>query len=441
MPHLARYDHLSLHLTRASAVSMAVRVTGLVLAFLCHLVLSRALGANEYGQYMIAVGWAMVLVIPSRMGLDNSVLRFATIYREQGKAGDFRGLIRFSLGAISVAGAVIVAILLLAKADAVPPLVPISWGLIAGMALLVPSLAILGWMSALVRTANYIFASQFYEQVFRPLLLMAAVVVAILAGGGINSGQAMLLTGATVIFVTVGLGIHARRIFAGLPPGRPSFEHRSEWLTVSWPLFLMAIIQELLNQVDLILLGLLSNATQAAYFAASMRLASLVTFGLVAIGTVSAPLIASAYNRNDLGELARIATMSARFATMVAATVAAVLVIAGKPALGLFGPGFDNAYPALLVLLVGGVANSVTGTVGYLLTMTGRERAAPAILAGALSVNIASSLVLIPLFGAVGAACASTLGLVTWNVTMAIYMRRSLGVDATALGRARAGAG
>jgi O-antigen/teichoic acid export membrane protein len=261
---------------------------------------------------------------------------------------------------------------------------------------------------------------------------MFAVVAMVLAGRSVSSGQAMILTGLTVIIVTAGLALHARQIFAGLPQDRASFENRGDWLSVSWPLFLMAGVQELLNQIDLILLGLLSNATQAAHFAASMRLASLVTFGLMAIGTVSGPLIASAYNRNDLGELARIARMSARFSTMFAVIIAALLVILGRPALGLFGPGFEAANPVLLVLLVGGLVNSLTGSVGYLLTMTGRERPALAI--------IVANLILIPRHGAVGAAFASALGLACWNLAMAIHMRRTIGIDATALGRARAGA-
>lgn len=199
----------------------------------------------------------------------------------------------------------------------------------------------------------------------------------------------------------------------------------------------MAVVQELLNQVDLILLGLLSNATQAAYFAAAMRLASLVSFGLMAIGTVSGPLIASAYDRADMDGLARIAKLSARFSTLLAALIAALLVMLGKPALALFGPDFDAAYPVLLVLLVGGLANSFTGSVSYLLIMTGRERAAVGILAGALVLSVGLNLLLIPQMGSVGAAIASTLALVSWNIGMAVRMRRTLGIDATALGRAR----
>jgi O-antigen/teichoic acid export membrane protein len=439
-PQRLRRD-LFLHLTRASAVSMGVRVTGLVLVFLSHLLLSRALGASQYGQYMIGLGWAMVLVIPARMGLDNSVLRFATVYREEARAGDLRGLIAFSLCAIALVSASIVGAMTLAKAAAAEPLKSIGWLMISGIALMVPTLAILGWLSALVRTANRIFASQFYEQVMRPMLLIALVALAILSGRRMDAGAAMLLTSVAVLLSMGAITVHARRTFAGLPPERVRIDHRREWLSVSWPLFLMAVAQELLNQLDLIMLGLLSNASQAAHFAASSRLASLVVFGLMAIGTVSGPLIASAYNRRDMHELKRIAKLSARLSTMFAMIIAAFLVMFGKQALGLFGPGFVAGYPALLILLVGGLANSLTGAVGYLLIMTGSEKQAVRILAASLVISFLGNLILIPKMGAVGAAIASTLALTAWNIAMIIHVRRKLGIDATALGTIKAFAG
>ncbi|HXG80632.1 MAG TPA: oligosaccharide flippase family protein [Sphingomicrobium sp.] len=423
------------HLSAGSVISMSVRVTGLALAFLSHLVLSHMLGASQYGIYVIALGWAMVLVIPARLGLDNSVLRYATIYREQGRAADLRGLVVFSCSTIAGISLLIVATLLLVKALGIGPLRPISMTLLIGMAMVIPLLALLGWVSALVRTAHRIFASQFYEQVLRPALLIATLGLLAAAGRAVNADLAMIVTGLTVGVATLGVMLHARSAYAGLAPARPSFEHRREWLSVSWILFLMAVVQELLNQVDVILLGLIGNAEQAGHFAAAWRLASLVPFGLVALATVSGPLIASAHARNDLGEMARIARLTARFGSLFGAMLALLLAALGQSALSLFGPGFDRAYPALLVLLAGGLVNSFTGIVGYMLVLTGHQRAALAILAGALLISFSLNLALIPMLGALGSAIASSAALVAWNLAMAATVRSKFGIDATALGR------
>ena len=429
-----RNDQLALHLSQASAVSMAVRVAGLALAFLSHLMLSRTLGVREYGHYVIALGWAMVLVIPARLGLDNSVLRFATIYREQARARDLRGLVLFSLGLIAGISALIACLLLSAKALGAKPFRPIETSMLGGMILLIAGSAALGWFSSLIRTANRIFASQFYEQMLRPALLIAGLAILALLGLRPDSALAMVLTGVTVVIATIGIAMHARAAFREVAAGHASFEHRREWLSVSWILFLMAVFQEVLNQVDLILLGIFANATEAAHFAAAWRLGSLVPFGLMAIATVSAPLLASAHHRGDLGELGRIARLNARFATLFAVAMAMILGALGRPALGLFGPGFEAGFAPLAILLIGGLINSFTGTVGYLMIMTGHQRAALTILSVALLLSVAANMVLIPRLGATGAAIGSALGLSAWNLIMAAYVRRRIGVDATALG-------
>lgn len=422
-------------LPTATAISMAVRVSGLVLAFLSHILLARVLGAGQYGHYVIALGWTMVLVIPARLGFDNTILRFATIYREEESAGDLRGLVIFSCGVITMVSLLIAAALLLVWLLGIGPLERIGLGLVIGVALVIPCSALIGWLSSLARTANRIIASQFYDQVLRPLLFIAAIGAFAVAGRTLDATSAMLLTGATIAIATVGLAVTTRRAFANLPPARASLAHRSEWLSVSWTLFLMAVVQELLNQIDIILLGALASATEAAHFSAAWRLASLVPFGLVAVAAVSGPLIASAHRRSDVQEMARVARFNARFALLFGFILAAGLAILGPFVLSFFGSDFKVAYPALLILLAGGLVNSFTGTVGYYLALTGHQRVALLTFAVALVLSIALNWLLIPRLGATGSAVASACALAFWNLSMAVYVRRRLGVDATALGR------
>lgn len=145
-------------------------------------------------------------------------------------------------------------------------------------------------------------------------------------------------------------------------------------------------------------------------------------------------MIASAFHRNERDELHRVARLSARLGLGFALLAALVLIGAGRWLLEIFGPEFTTAYPALLVLLLGGLVNASTGVVAYLMTLTGRERPALAIFVAALALSLALNLLLIPRLGVVGAAIASTSALSFWNVAMVFYVRRSIGIDASALG-------
>ena len=208
-----------------------------------------------------------------------------------------------------------------------------------------------------------------------------------------------------------------------------------QWVAASLPLLIIGVTQELLNQLEIILLGWLADARSAGLFSAASRLASLMPFALVALGVVSAPMIASAYHRADFAEMNRIAGLAARIALGFAAIAGLGLVVAGRFLLGIFGREFVQAYPALLILLVGGVINAFTGVVAYLLTLTGRERFALLIFVGALAISLILNFLLIPRLGIEGAALASTSALSAWNLFMAISVRRLIGVDATALAR------
>lgn len=427
-------DHLLDYLLKGSAISMAVRVIGMIAALASHLILSRFLGAQEYGYYVISLGWAMVLVIPARMGLDNAALRFATVYRQEGRSGALLALILGSLAMIAGTSSVIALVLLGLKLARAPFLSGVEFSLLVWVAAMVFPLAILGWLSALIRTAHKIFSSQFYEQVLRPVLLIAALGLFLVAGFRLDAGKAMFLTVACTTAATIGIALQIGHIFKSLRGTAPDFGERRLWLSVSWVLLVMSIAQEIANQLEIILLGILADATAAAHFSAAWRLASLVPFGLVAIVTVSGPLIASAFRRADLEEMARIARLNARFSFGFALIMAILLAALGRIALGAFGPSFAQAYPALLILLVGGVVNAFTGSVGYFLLMTGHQVAALIILTVSLALGLALNVLLIPILGVTGSAIASTSCVSFWNVAMLVYVRRKIGIDASALG-------
>lgn len=414
-----------------SALSIALRVAGLVLAYCAHILLSRLLGLAEYGRYAVALGWVLVLVLPAKLGFDYSALRFVTAYLDRGESSALRGFARVAIASVAAAS-VAVGLCLLVAGRA---LLPGAGGLmVLSAAGLILPLALLGMMSVMVRIARQLFASQFYDQILRPGALIVLLAACAWTQRPLASGSAMLLTAIAAYAALGGLSVHLYRSFREVWSADPRYHDARRWFGLSAPLLGIAIIQELLNQLEVIMLGSLAGPSEAGLFAAASRLASLMAFALAAFGIVSGPLIASAHHRHDLGELHRITKLTTRLAMLFAVAVAVALAAAGKLLLALFGSEFEAAYPALLILVAGGLVNAFTGIVVYLATLTGRERAALIIFGAALCVSFALNLVLIPRLGVVGAAIASSSGLAVWNLAMLAYVRRAIGIDASALG-------
>jgi O-antigen/teichoic acid export membrane protein len=414
-----------------SAVSLSLRVAGVALGYGSHVLLSRSLGLAAYGHYVILLGWALVLTLPSRLGMDNSALRYSTIYLETGRHDSLRAFIRLGcLSILAVATAVALVLIVAGRRDRLMGAdETLLWA-----ALLIPPLAILGFLSVLLRTARRFFSSQFYDQVFRPGILIILIWLAANSGLPLTAASGMMLTAMAAAIALIAILFDLGRTFAFLRSARPDYSEWRSWFLLALPMLTMGIAQELLNQMEILLIGYMADAQTAGLFSAAWRLAALMPFGLQALAMISAPMIASAYHRGDRAEMEQVARMNARIGLAFAATVALFLVIAGQWLLDLFGPGFDQAYPALIVLLVGGTVNAFTGIVAYFLTLTGRERDALAIFLGSLVVSLGLNLVLIPQLGLVGAAVASSTGLCAWNLAMLVYVRRTFGIDASALG-------
>jgi O-antigen/teichoic acid export membrane protein len=113
--------------------------------------------------------------------------------------------------------------------------------------------------------------------------------------------------------------------------------------------------------------------------------------------------------------------------------MAAFLAAIGAFALSQFGKGFEAAYPALLILLLSGLISAFTGSVGYLMTMTGRQNPALLSASAALVCNIILNLSLIPRLGIIGSAIAATSSMFVYNLLMWIHVRRTMGIDASVI--------
>jgi O-antigen/teichoic acid export membrane protein len=408
---------------------MAVRTGGVLLSYIANVVLSRLLGVDAFGEYVIALSWALVLTLAAKAGFDNSALRYSTVYFEKGDYAQWRGFVRFA-GATVAACSIAIGVLFVVAGSS---LVAIGAGTRLWAGLLILPLALLTVLSVVLRTTRRIAAAQFYDQMLRPAVIIAGGAFVALVGIHFSAAKAMWLTAFGAFVAVVALLAQLQGIMHPARPCRPRYSEWRQWAALSVPMLLLGVVQELMNQIDIILLGQVGNARQAALFAASWRLASLVPFALVAFSIIGGPLIVTAHDRGATDELHRISRVAARAGFAFALVSALALLAFGKLLLGIFGPGFVAAYPALVVLLLGGIVNAFTGVVVYFATLTGRERQALAIFAGALVLSVVLNLLLIPRFGALGAAIASASALSSWNIAMLIYVRRTIGIDASAL--------
>jgi O-antigen/teichoic acid export membrane protein len=261
------------------------------------------------------------------------------------------------------------------------------------------------------------------------------VVIATTAGGLSAADAVSLQLVASAVACAVVL-LLVRRALARLPASEgPVRVVRSEWLRVALLMGGAALFLVVDAQVGLLVLGAAASDADAGVYAAALQcLAPFVLVqaaGRIALTSTVARL-GAAGERERLQRGLRTAT---RGVAAVASAAALVLLVAPSEVLGLFGEGFDDGASALRILAVAYLVNSLCAFNGMVLIVRGEERVAMVAAFVCLLLDVGLCLVLVPPFGAIGAAVAVLVTVTARNIFNSRSTWRRLGLDTTALGR------
>ncbi len=180
------------------------------------------------------------------------------------------------------------------------------------------------------------------------------------------------------------------------------------------------------------MLGLLGNDESVAALRVAERGAQFVALSLALVNIVISPYILVSNTKGNTRRLQKLARQSARGAFLLALPVGLLLIILGKPIIRLaFGADYaDIAYLPMVVLVFGQLFNVAVGSVGMILSMSGHERMSLTGQLAGLVATLVLAIILVPKYQQLGAALAATVGLVVWNLVMAVAVFRRVKIRA-----------
>jgi O-antigen/teichoic acid export membrane protein len=260
-------------------------------------------------------------------------------------------------------------------------------------------------------------------------LIGAGVLTAFLLDVPLTAAAAVAITlGAVLISLTLQAGFVFWRIRKTVPAAAHKTDLRT-WLKTALPLVFVDGTLLLFSNADILILSLfVSPAEIALYFAASriLQLVAFVQYAAAAATTQQFSALNATGHHMALEALARTTTRL----TFLAAAAAAVTIYLMAPfLLQLFGDGFVGAMPILAILMIGLIVQAFSGPAESVLNMSGHERTTALTYTAALLLNICLNLILIPAYGAVGAAIATALSLALASLTLTFAVRKHLGIS------------
>ncbi|MGH7541717.1 MAG: polysaccharide biosynthesis C-terminal domain-containing protein, partial [Gemmatimonadota bacterium] len=195
------------------------------------------------------------------------------------------------------------------------------------------------------------------------------------------------------------------------------------------PLFAITALQLVMQWTSTLLLGVWSTTEQVGLYNVAYRTAFIVTLVLSSVNSIAAPKFSELHSRRETPVLAATTRNSTRLMIMLATPALLVLVFAPEFVMSLFGREFRQGWPMLVTLALGQFVNVAAGSVGFLLIMTGEERAYRNVTLFAAFVNVGLNVALIPRLGGLGAAIATATGVAARNLGAVLVVRRKLGIQ------------
>jgi len=422
-----RADPHMREVARGTVLALFLKVIGAGLAFGFNVAVARLLGAEGTGLYFLALSVAVIGSVIGRVGLDNALLRFIAIHATHEEWGKVKGV--YALGmrmAITASGAVTLIVFLIAPWMATelfnkPELVePLRW-----MSLSILPFALLNLQAESLKGLKCIRDAMLVQGIGLPLvsLLLIYPLVQLASIAGVVWAY---VVGSTMI---AGLGVCAwRSSVAKHEASVVTFPFNELWDSCK-PLFITSVVNRaLLPWTPIILLGIWASSDEVGVFSAASRVAMLMSFLLVVINNVVASKFAELYSKRDIKNLGAIARGSTLMVFVLISPIFLILIFQGHWVMGIYGKGFEEGVLVLSILAIGQLVNVVTGPVGLLLIMSGNEKTFNNVNIIMFVLQMLLLWLLIPYYGAKGAAIASALSVVMVNVTSAYLVYKIIGI-------------
>jgi O-antigen/teichoic acid export membrane protein len=395
---------------------------GFLLVF--ELVAARHLGPASYGTFSLAF---TVVVVASHLPvlcLQISLRRFISLHLARGQVEEVRGLTMFGLvwpaalgilfGGLLFVGSERLSTDLFGKSNLAPVL--------KALALVVPL-----WSTR--RLATVIFSGYTkplykvgLEDFLEPLLrVVAAITVAIAGWGALQLGYGTLAAYVVVGAVAWSLVLRGRREVVGAESG-----FRIPWRKLLWfstPLIVSELVDLILAWVNILLLGILSTNYEVGLFRSASQPPMLASATLTSFGFIFLPTATALFARRDHAGWKRTNNAVARWTLSLAFPVGAMCLLFSDELIQiLFGPEYRGGALSLQLLGAGALLHAGCGFTGLNLMIAGHTRIQMAGSLLSLVTNVGASVLLIPEYGATGAAAAVFVAVVFRNLFNLVFM-------------------
>ena len=404
-----------------------IKITAMGITIIISVLLARLLGVEGYGIYAYVLSWVNLLSIFAVFGIDRLLIRETAVHTNIANWGYVRGVLNWgnwlslciaTTLALSAAG---IAWLLENESNRV--VVQSLWIAL----ILLPFMAVTALRRATLQGLHKVALGQIPDDIVRPVVYALLLIITFLFFKESVIPQYVVAFNvfAYVSAFIAGIYILLINLPEEVKSAIPQYDSKT-WLKAAMVLSFLGAIHIINREIRTLMLGHIGTIEDVGIYTVALRGADLIVLPINVINAIIASKFAGLYAAKDMAGLQSLLTRSTQVILAITIPCAAVLIGFSDLILGIFGESFLAGQKTLTILCIGSVLSCAMGSAGLLLTMTGYEALAARAIMYSLIANILLNLLLIPQWGAEGAAWSSAICLVALTACYAWWVYREL---------------
>ena len=420
---------------RGSSMLTGGRGISLLINFAVQVLIVRYLSQEGYGAFAYALALVTVGESIVGLGLDRAVTRFVPIFEERQQYDRVFGTLVLAGGTVVGLGLAFMLLLvglqgwLAGSIIGDPQLVTV----LVILAVLAPIQAYDGVIIGMFAVFGNAWAIFVRKHVLGPMLKLAAVGLLIVVGSGVQ-----FLAAGYVAAGFIGIVLYTFMLWRLLSQRGYLARLRSAGISIpareifgfALPLLSLDLVHIVLTSSDVILLEHFHDTAEVAAFRVVHSAAMLNQVILHSFALLFTPLAARFFARGDTDGINQLYWRTAAWMAVFSFPIFAVTFsLAGPVTVTLYGEAYRESATYLALLSLGYYFNVALGFNGLTLTVVGRLRYIVTLSALAAVTNVALNLILIPRYGALGAAIGTTITLIVHNLLKQAGLRLATGVN------------
>lgn len=412
-------------LLKQGILALSVRIGASVCSFFVMMIVARSLGAESAGLFFLAITLITVISTLGRGTVDRLVMRDIASKVD----GDWSSVNKLyiscvSLVLLSVGGGVVLSYFfsssVIKHVFSKPEFIPV-WSIMVWAVIPVCISSFHGFCFQGMQRITLFIASQGFLQ-----SLFFLMIVGFLWFIGIEFSwqKYSVIYVAASFFVSIFLLIKwwgNKQVVFAVPDHKALL---SKGILTFWFIRLLEVTLLLFAPIAL---GIFASSSDVAIYSVAQRIALMASILLFIVNSIVTPKFSEYYSANNFVALKRTAVWATRVSMLLFLPISIILFFLSPYILSLFGDEFVAGVNVLRLVLLAQMINSITGCVGSLLLMTGKQREAFISTSVACFITVVLCVLVIPTQGIVGAAWVYVVAITCQMFMNTYFVYKSLG--------------